>query len=348
MNNISKYIFLTAMCLLFTFNSFAIPNPNLVSTTISPAPIAFPGGVATLSFRMNNDGSATSDSRVTVEVGLSNLDFAGSSFNAAMDIAQTAGSTVFTWSYNPTTKTLTGTLAGNFAQFASNDFEIRHLNVLAASAMSNPTVGCNINIVTPGALNSQLTDDNVSTYTYTTTTLPVGLLSFDATNAGDCASNVTWASETENNFDYYQLEQSTDSKLFVEVGNSQAKRGANAQYKQLVDLKSVKNNAVYFRLRIVDLDRTIHYSKIISLQSDCTKKNSLVIAPNPAKDVINIGGVNSNSNLFIFDMLGRLVLKTSLNDSNSPSINISNLTQGTYMIQVASGQDIYYHKLVKQ
>ena len=336
------------MCLMLAFNSFAVPNPNLVSTTISPAPIAFPGGIATLSFRMNNDGTATSDSRVTVEVGLSKLDFAGSSFNAATDIAQTGGSTPFTWSYNATTKTLTGTLAGNFAQFASNDFEIRNLNVLSASPMSNPSVGCNINIVTPGALNSQLTDDNVNTYTYTTTTLPVGLLSFEAIKSDDCTSSVTWTSETENNFDYYQLEQSTDSKAFVEVGNSQAKKGSNAKYEQLVDLKNVKNNAVYFRLRMVDLDKTIHYSKIVGLQNDCTKKNSLVIAPNPAKDVINIGGVNGDSNLFIFDMLGRLMLKTSLNDSANQNINISNLPQGTYMIQVASGQDIYYHKLVKQ
>ena len=90
---------------------------------------------------------------------------------------------------------------------------------------------------------------------------------------------------------------------------------------------------------------------ISSLPARLTRNSqttTLILIPTQAKDVINIGGVNGDSDLFIFDMLGRLVLKASLNDSSSPSINISNLTQGTYMIQIASGQDIYYHKLVKQ
>ena len=341
-------MFATAMCFLVTINCFC-QNPALISSSISPAPAVFPGGTATVTFRLNNNSpTSTNSPTVTVEVGLSKLDFTSGTFNSSTDIFQASGNTPFTWSYNPTTFVLTGTLNGTFSGLASNDFEVRNLSVTSASPMNNPSVGTSINIVAVSNFNTNTNDDHVQNYTYTTATLPVGLLSFEAIKSGDCASSVTWTSEAETNFDYYQLEQSTDSKAFVEVGNSQAKKGSNAKYEQLVDLKSIKNNAVYFRLRMVDLDRTAHYSKIVSLQNDCTKKNSLIIAPNPAKDVINVGGLNGDSNLFIFDMLGRLVLKASLNDSSIPSINISNLTQGTYMIQVASGQNTFYHKFVKQ
>ena len=341
-------MFSTVVCFLVTINCFC-QNPALISSSISPAPAMFPGGTATVTFRLNNNSNtSTSSPTVTVEVGLSKLDFTNGTFNSSTDIVQTMGNTPFTWSYNSTTFVLTGTLNGTFSGLASNDFQVRNLNVTSSSPMNNPSVGANINIVAISTFNTSTGDDNVQNFTYTTATLPVGLLSFAAINSGDCTSSVTWISEVENNFNYYQLEQSTDSKAFVEVGNTQAKKGSNAKYEQLVDLKSVKNNAVYFRLRMVDLDKTVHYSKIVSLQNNCTKKNSLIVAPNPAKDVINIGGVNGDSNLFIFDMLGRLVLKASLNDSSSPIINISNLTQGTYMIQVVSGQDTYYHKLVKQ
>ena len=336
------------VCILATINCFC-QNPALISSSISQAPAVFPGGTATVTFRLNNNSpTSTNSPTVTVEVSLSKLDFTNSMFNSSTDIFQASGSTPFTWSYNSTTSVLTGMLNGTFSGLASNDFEVRNLNVTSSSPMNNPSVGASINIVAISNFNSNTNDDHVQNYTYTTTTLPVGLLSFEAIKSSDCASSVTWASEIETNFDYYQLEQSTDSKAFVEVGNSQAKKGSNAKYEQLVDLKSVKNNAVYFRLRMVDLDRTVHYSKIISLQNDCTKKNNLVIAPNPAKDALNIIGVDSNSNLFIFDMLGRLVLKATLNDSGNENINISNLAPGTYRVQVASGQNTYYHKLVKQ
>ena len=348
--NILSYILSAAMCLMLAFSCFAQANPSLTSVTISPAPVVYPNGTAKLTFSLYNDGDATSSSSVRVQIGLQKLDFTNSMFNVGTDITSTPveSPAPFTWSYNATTKTLTGTLNGNFAQFASYNVEIRNLNVTAASDMANPTVGCNINIVAPTAVNSSNLDDNVSTFTYTTTVIPVGLLSFEASKLGDCESKVTWASTEEINFDYYQLEQSTDSKTFLEVGSTQIKKGANSKYEQISELKSAKGNYVYYRLRMVDLDRTTRYSKIVSVQNDCSKKNSPVIAPNPAKDFINISEVYTTGDLYIFDMFGRQILKATLNDSGNQNVNISNLIQGTYMIQIASEQGTYYSKLIKQ
>ncbi len=343
-----KYILSGFMSLVLSFTCFAVANPNVLGANVSPAPAVYPNGTATFQFQLNNDGTATSSSAVTVTVSLTQLDFTNSTFNVNTDIVQSAGSTPFTWSYEPSTKVLTATLNGNFAQFAFNTFQVRNLNVLAASAMSNPTVGANVNVVAPVAVNSNLNDDNTNAYTYTTAVLPVGLLSFDATLLSDCDTKLTWVSTEASNFDYYQLEESADSKTFAAVGNFQKNKGRNSIYEQMAVLKGVKSSSMYYRLKMVDLDQSIKYSKIISVQNDCAKKGNISIAPNPAKNIITIKDVYSKGSMYIFDITGRLNMTVPLTAIGNQDINISHLIEGTYMIQVRSEQGIYNTKLVKQ
>ena len=212
-----KHIASALMVFLFTFQCLA-QDPAASDADITPAPAPFPG-MATLQFRLNNNGSATSDSRVIFTVTLRDLDFATLPFDVARDIGQT-GSTPFTWTYNAGATTLTATLNGNFAQLASNIFQIKNLKVLAASPMSNPTAGGKVTITTSAFLNTNTVNDNTSSYTFTSSAiLPVELLSFDASKRNNCEAKLVWASAEESKFDYYQLEESTDGKNFNQLGN---------------------------------------------------------------------------------------------------------------------------------
>lgn len=68
------------------------------------------------------------------------------------------------------------------------------------------------------------------------------------------------------------------------------------------------------------------------------------IRPNPAKYHIEI---NSHSNIEIiniYDLNGKLMLKTN---KNFESIDISNLNSGIYIVEVKAGEQIYRQKLVK-
>ncbi len=347
-NSTLKYILSGFMSLLLSLTCFAVANPNVLGADISPAPVVYPNGTATFQFQLNNDGSATSSTTVTVTVSLSQLNFTNSTFNVNTDIVQTVGSTPFTWSYEASTKVLTATLNGNFAQFAYNTFQIRNLNVLAASAMSNPTIGANVNVVTPGAVNSNLNDDNTNAYTFTTAVLPVGLVSFEALKYGNCDAKLMWISAEETNFSYYQLEQSSDSKTFTAVGNVQKNKGANSNYEQIAMLKGAKNNTSYYRLKMVDLNNSIKYSKIVSVQNECAKTGQIIIAPNPAADIITVKDMDSKGSMNIYDITGRLCLSVSLTELGNQEVNIHHLIQGTYMIQIKSEQGTYNTKLVKQ
>jgi PKD repeat protein len=63
------------------------------------------------------------------------------------------------------------------------------------------------------------------------------------------------------------------------------------------------------------------------------------IYPNPAKDFINITGVN-NSDIYIYNSTGTLIKKVDKSDINSP-INISELGAGIYHVSVVINENTY-------
>ena len=345
-----KHIASALMGFLFTFQCLA-QDPTAFDADITPAPAPFPG-TATLQFGLNNNtSSATSDSRVVFTVTLTNLDFVTLPFDAARDIGQPLGNTPFTWTYNAGAKTLTATLNGNFAGLSGNRFEIRNLKVLGVSPMSNPTTGGKVTITTPTAINTNTNNDNTSSYTFTSSAiLPVELLSFDASIRSNCDAKLIWASAEESKFDYYQLEESTDGKNFIQLGNAQKGKGRNSKYEQMAELKAPKGSNIYYRLKMVDLDKSVHYSKTVSVQNDCAKKNksTLLITPNPANNTIQVKEFNSKGVMYIYDMTGRLVLTAAISEAGNQQINIADLAKGLYLIQVTSDEGIFYSKMVKQ
>ena len=58
--------------------------------------------------------------------------------------------------------------------------------------------------------------------------------------------------------------------------------------------------------------------------------NSVVAYPNPTQDILMIQGIEEQS-LRVFDLQGRL-LKTE----NGTQVNVSNLAEGTYLLQVGT------------
>jgi hypothetical protein len=58
--------------------------------------------------------------------------------------------------------------------------------------------------------------------------------------------------------------------------------------------------------------------------------NSILIYPNPTRDVLMIEGVDSQT-LRVYDLQGRLIKK-----ENSTQVDVSNLAEGTYLLQIGT------------
>ncbi|MBN2891612.1 MAG: T9SS type A sorting domain-containing protein [Bacteroidales bacterium] len=72
--------------------------------------------------------------------------------------------------------------------------------------------------------------------------------------------------------------------------------------------------------------------------------------PNPTNDILNIDILNSNATertIYIYSITGQIIEKKNETE-NSLKIDLSNFSQGTYIIIIQSGSYKYQQKIIKQ
>lgn len=175
--------------------------------------------------------------------------------------------------------------------------------------------------------------------------LPVSLTAFTATQQNKQVA-LNWCTATEQNNNYFEVQRTIDGAVFTTIGTVRGAGTTNvAQKYNLVDTKPLKG-INYYRLNQVDFDGKQAFSPTVSVLMDY--KVSVNIMPNPAYDnvTIAIGGENSTASVRIADATGR-VLSLSNNISDKQNIDISQLPQGIYFIQISVDKENYIHRLVK-
>ena len=116
----------------------------------------------------------------------------------------------------------------------------------------------------------------------------------------------------------------------------------------------LKNNAAMWNVFI----DSINVSPRITHQISCTttgiheiKNNSFTIYPNPASEELNIlFSSNKNFSLKIFDVTGNIVYSEQNKTASGilkKKINIKNLSNGIYFIELYSDGEKTYHKFIK-
>ncbi|MNT00360.1 hypothetical protein D3C72_1347890 [compost metagenome] len=236
---------------------------------------------------------------------------------------------------------LTGTLAGNFGQLTGNTFQIVNLVATAASSMSNPNIGGNVNVTTPAALNSSLTNDNTGAYTYSTVPLPVTLSAFNA-SPKECSAVLNWTTTEEVNFDYFAVESSTDARNYTTVGKVKSKGNGGASYVYVADQQA---NTTYYRLKMVDVDDHFKYSDIKPVHTDCNTAAAWSLYPNPvhhseqAYVKLTAGSDMKTVQVKAVDAIGRSVLSKQYEVVSGSNIYLlPQLANGTYMISLVNAE----------
>jgi sugar lactone lactonase YvrE len=172
----------------------------------------------------------------------------------------------------------------------------------------------------------------------------VHLLSFTASKVSG-GSQITWKTENEQNYTYFTVERSTDGGTTFNVLSS-VTSSALGTY-SFLDKAPVKGTDKY-RLKIEDLNGTITYSKIVSLDYGDSKNSSIsniIVYPNPVGNTINLSIVQ-NSGLInklsygikVINITGSTV-KTGKTSTSAWRENAENLAAGTYIIQVINNND---------
>jgi len=169
--------------------------------------------------------------------------------------------------------------------------------------------------------------------------LPVELSSFGAF-ANNCKVNLVWETEAEENFSHFEIEHGKSADVFTYIGRIGTQGGNySAEYKYVHDGASDIN---YYRLKMVDLDGSFEYSKIVSVDINCFGQETSEISmyPNPVlagTSVINLKFKSEKKSMLlnIVDYHGR-ILKSIMIDAekgwNNSQIDIKGFPAGMYFI----------------
>ncbi len=173
----------------------------------------------------------------------------------------------------------------------------------------------------------------------TLTPLPVELLYFNA-NIDQYAISINWATASEQNSDYFDIEKSTNGVDWESIDRIQAQGNSSSlvNYEHIDQYPFLGNQ--YYRLKQVDFDGSTSYSDIIIIDYDNILSTNIEIYPNPSKDFTTIIGRKTElDNLRIFTTIGRDVTYLVYIDrltENRAYLNLSQLTQGQYIIKTKS------------
>lgn len=156
-------------------------------------------------------------------------------------------------------------------------------------------------------INSGMIIDNISV---TSSPLPIKLLSFDG-QLQDKQVVFNWATASEKNNRYFEIERSTDGALFTSVGRIDSKSVAGNSSTKLSyasnDLTPSEGNN-YYRLKQVDFDNTSSYSKVIVVSNAKKHQDVSKLFPNPNTGEFTIDmGTPKNVVITIIDRFGKVV-----------------------------------------
>ncbi len=106
------------------------------------------------------------------------------------------------------------------------------------------------------------------------------------------------------------------------------------------------NNALYFESTSNNLWR-INFS---TLSNESFESKTLKIYPNPASIQLNLSFADNveNSYIKIISILGQTVLEKQNISGNNLSLDVSNLSKGIYVIEVADGNSVFNAKFIKE
>jgi hypothetical protein len=161
-----------------------------------------------------------------------------------------------------------------------------------------------------------------------TPVLPVELLKFSGNTEGG-KNFFRWQTAAEINTQSFDLQRLSKENTFETLGTIKAENKA-ATY-VFTDEKPLED-INYYRLKTHDFDGKISFSKTISLENGKILRG-VKIYPNPVSNILNIE--NGEGKPFdIVNVLGQKVLTGSSNQA----INVSTLTQGTYILKIGNEQ----------
>ncbi len=174
--------------------------------------------------------------------------------------------------------------------------------------------------------------------------LPIELISLTA-NCSDGSVKVDWATASEINNDYFTLERSADGVNFEELTIVSGAGNSNniVSYSWLDD--NPTSDIAYYRLKQTDFNGAFSYSEIIS--KNCQSNDEFRVYPNPVLNRLTLSGSSEKLMDYKIISIEGKILKAGAFIGES-QLDISNLSEGVYLVELISDIERFREKLIKR
>lgn len=248
-------------------------------------------------------------------------------------ITTTQPRNTFSTSERQKLKDLRDIILNRFGQYAIDFFtdivENPSLNILPVYSLGD---GVHTNPKGQTVLEQKVLDKNILL-----NTLPVSFINFQGVKQ-DMAIKLNWTISSDQNFDHFIIERSSNAKDFYEIGNLRMSQSPGAQKYDFADEHPFKS-INYFRIAVVEKDNQKIFSKVIPVLF--TDKGFYVskIFPMPAKNEINIKVVTAEKTELTFTIVneeGKIVKKETRSAQAEMLYNtkIINFARGRYILLI--------------
>ncbi|WP_166444639.1 FG-GAP-like repeat-containing protein [Dyadobacter bucti] len=157
--------------------------------------------------------------------------------------------------------------------------------------------------------------------------LPVELISFKA-SVIENQVQLSWATATEVNSNYFEIQRSNNGKAWEKIGEVPALQNSSSNHHYTFSDANPLKGTSYYRLKMVDLDQTFAYSKLQSVKI----KSLTTVYPNPVVNQLKIDSKEIIRKVNVFNSSGIKVMSVE-NSQGIGSIDLGGLPQGLYLIQ---------------
>jgi uncharacterized repeat protein (TIGR01451 family) len=167
---------------------------------------------------------------------------------------------------------------------------------------------------------------------------------------------VYWTTENELNNHYFEIERSEDGvKFSTRATVAGSGTTASTSYYNYLDKISTGATILYYRLKSVDFDGSVHYSKIIALKIKGTANDNFSVFPNPFEANIKITLASTTDKdiqcrIISFDgkeVLSRFVALTK-GDNIIVLNNLEKLASGSYLLEINTGTEKLIKKIIRK
>jgi uncharacterized protein (DUF1501 family) len=186
--------------------------------------------------------------------------------------------------------------------------------------------------------------------------LPLDLISFRAEKLNEADAHLTWATASEQNTAYFDIERSKDGLLFrkIDVQNAAGHSHEMIEYDYIDrNLPIQSSSTFYYRLKMVDLDGQFTYSETRAVSYDNSQAAlDFIVSPNPSTDGSFTLHFNqeipegAEFDIAVTDVYGRLMLSGlfPIEGSSFYCDSLLGTQAGNYYISI---RGLYLSKAVK-